>query len=71
MFDYLCFAVNLDNSDKYSERAQKCILHGYSAEKKAYKLLSFDTNSSFVSRDVKFYESVFPYKMKSTPIDFS
>nr|KAJ0196275.1 hypothetical protein LSAT_V11C700361250 [Lactuca sativa] len=35
----------------------------------AYKLLSLDTNSSFVSRDVKFYESVFPYKLKSTSVD--
>lgn len=32
--------------------------------KKEYKLLSLYSNSIFVSRDVKFYESVFPFKMR-------
>ncbi|GKC11224.1 ribonuclease H-like domain-containing protein, partial [Tanacetum coccineum] len=36
---------------------------------KAYKLLSLDTGNVFFSRDVKFYETVFPFKMKSSPND--
>ena len=39
--------------------------------KKVYKLFSPDTNSSFISRDVKFYEYVFPYNMRSTSVDLS
>lgn len=39
-------------------------LVGYSNEKKGYKLFSLDNNSFFFSRDVKFYEDVFPYKIK-------
>ncbi|XP_023772322.1 uncharacterized protein LOC111920980 [Lactuca sativa] len=69
VFGCLCFAVKPNVFDKLSERAEKCILLGYCSDKKAYKLLSLDTNSSFVSRDVKFYESFFPYKLKSTSVD--
>nr|KAJ0191767.1 hypothetical protein LSAT_V11C800422600 [Lactuca sativa] len=69
VFGCLCFASKQNISDKLSERAEKCILLGYCFDKKAYKLLSLDTNTSFVSRDVKFYESVFPYKLKSTNVD--
>ena len=29
-------------------------------------MLNLDTNSTFVSRDVKFYESVFPFKINSS-----
>lgn len=39
-------------------------LVGYSNEKKGYKLFSLDNSSFFFSRGVKFYEDVFPYKMK-------
>lgn len=69
VFDCLYFFVKQNTSDKFSEHAEKCILIGYSSDKKAYKLLSLETNSSFVSRDVKFYESIFPYKLRSTLVD--
>ena len=36
--------------------------------KKGYKVLSLDSNLVFVSRDVKFYESVFPFKLKSSSL---
>ncbi|XP_052624986.1 uncharacterized protein LOC128132448 [Lactuca sativa] len=69
VFGCLCIAVKQNVTDKLSERAEKCVLLGYSSDKKAYKLLSLDTNTSFVSKDVKFYEFVFPYKLKSTTVD--
>ncbi|XP_052626943.1 uncharacterized protein LOC128133515 [Lactuca sativa] len=69
VFGCLCFATKLNNHDKLSERAEKCVLLGYSSEKKGYKLLSLDTNSVFVSRDVKFYELVFSFKLKSPTVD--
>ena len=62
-FGCLCFAVILKGSDKFSEKAEKCVLIGYASGKKAYKLLSLENRSVLYSRDVKFYETVFPFKM--------
>ena len=45
---------------------QKMCFFGYSSEQTGYKVLSLDSNFVFVSRDVKFYESVFPFKLKSS-----
>ncbi|GJX52152.1 putative RNA-directed DNA polymerase [Tanacetum coccineum] len=64
-FGCLCFSSVLNNSDKFSPKSEKCILIGYSSSKKAYKLLSLENRSYIFSRDVKFYETIFPYKMKS------
>ena len=36
--------------------------------KKAYKLLSLENRSVLYSRDVKFYETVFPFKMSQKQI---
>ncbi|KAJ0898957.1 putative RNA-directed DNA polymerase [Helianthus annuus] len=62
VFGCLCFSTILNNSDKLSYNAEKCILIGYSNVKKGYKLWSLDNKKEFYSRDVKFYETVFPYK---------
>ncbi|GJX95648.1 putative RNA-directed DNA polymerase [Tanacetum coccineum] len=64
-FGCLCFSTVLNNHDKLSHRSEKCVLIGYSSTKKAYKLLSLDTRNVFFSREVKFYETVFPFKMKT------
>ncbi|XP_052622580.1 retrovirus-related Pol polyprotein from transposon RE1 isoform X1 [Lactuca sativa] len=68
VFGCLCFASKLNNNDKFSERADKCVFLGYSSDKKGYKVLSLDSNLIFVSRDVKFYESVFPFKLKTSSL---
>ncbi|KAI3520152.1 hypothetical protein L1887_09385 [Cichorium endivia] len=65
VFGCLCFSTNLNNSDKFSSRSEKCALIGYSNVKKGYKLLCLDTKTVFFSRDVRFYESIFPFKMSS------
>ncbi|MFS7989377.1 putative RNA-directed DNA polymerase [Helianthus anomalus] len=62
VFGCLCFSTILNNSDKLSFNAEKCVLIGYSNTKKGYKLWSLDNKKEFFSRDVKFYENVFPYK---------
>ena len=64
-FGCLCYATNLNNSDKFDSRSEKCVFIGYSNGKKGYKMLSLETKSVFFSRDVKFYETVFPFKMKN------
>ncbi|KAF5779215.1 putative RNA-directed DNA polymerase [Helianthus annuus] len=62
IFGCLCFSTILNDLDKLSYNAEKCILIGYSNVKKGYKLWSLDNKKEFYSRDVKFYETVFPYK---------
>ncbi|XP_021980336.1 uncharacterized protein LOC110876473 [Helianthus annuus] len=62
----LCFNTVLNNSDKFTTHAEKCVLVGYSNEKKGYKLWSLDQKMMFFSRDVRFYETVFPFKEKKT-----
>ena len=59
---YLCFATNLTQKDKFSPRAVKAVLIGYSALQKGYKLYDLDSKTFFVSRDVVFIESIFPFK---------
>ncbi|KAJ0621772.1 putative RNA-directed DNA polymerase [Helianthus annuus] len=50
-FGCLCFSTVLYDSDKFSYNAEKCVL--------------LDTKKVFFSRDVKFYESVYPFKVKN------
>ncbi|XP_071740407.1 uncharacterized protein [Rutidosis leptorrhynchoides] len=66
VFGCLAFANILNNSDKFSKRAEKCVFMGYSSVKKGYKLYSLDNKPFFISRDVKFSENVFPFKTKDS-----
>ncbi|KAF7844610.1 Retrovirus-related Pol polyprotein from transposon RE2 [Senna tora] len=43
-----------------SSGAKKCMMIGYAADSKAYKLFDLSTEEVFISRDVQFHESVFP-----------
>ncbi|KAJ0459040.1 putative RNA-directed DNA polymerase [Helianthus annuus] len=63
-FGCLCFSTILNESDKFAYHADKCVLIGYSNTKKGYKLWSLDEKKVFFSRDVKFYEHVYPFKSK-------
>ncbi|KAJ0575491.1 putative RNA-directed DNA polymerase [Helianthus annuus] len=60
----LCFSTILNEPDKFAYHADKCVLIGYSNVKKGYKLWSIDEKKVFFSRDVKFYEHVYPFKSK-------
>ncbi|KAJ0912392.1 putative RNA-directed DNA polymerase [Helianthus annuus] len=62
VFGCLCFSTVLNNSDKFSSHADKCVLIGYSNEKKGYKLWNLEKRDIIFSRDVRFYESIFPFK---------
>ncbi|GKA26417.1 ribonuclease H-like domain-containing protein [Tanacetum coccineum] len=62
-FGCLCFSTVVKGSDKFSQKSEKCVLIGYASGKKAYKLFSLENRSVLYSRDVKFYETVFPFKM--------
>ncbi|GJR44942.1 putative RNA-directed DNA polymerase [Tanacetum coccineum] len=46
---------------RYS-RSEKCVMMGFSSSQKGYRLSSLDRHQFLVSRDVKFFESIFPFK---------
>ena len=63
VFGCLCFATKLNIHDKFASRSEKCVFVGCSNFKKGYKLWSLDSKSFLYSRDVKFYEDIFPFRM--------
>ncbi|GJZ33280.1 ribonuclease H-like domain-containing protein [Tanacetum coccineum] len=69
VFWCLCFATILSNHDKFSNRAEKYVLIGYSSFKKWYKLFSLERKQFVFSREVKFFENVFPFKLKHNSVD--
>ncbi|GJU76067.1 ribonuclease H-like domain-containing protein [Tanacetum coccineum] len=62
VFGCLCFATIVNNHNKLGSRSEKCVMMGYSNFKKGYRLYSLDKHQFIFSRDVKFFESVFPFK---------
>ncbi|GJV81291.1 ribonuclease H-like domain-containing protein [Tanacetum coccineum] len=62
VFGCLCFATLVNSSDKFGSRSEKCVLIGYSSVKKGYRLYSLDKHQFIFSRDVKFFENIFPFK---------
>lgn len=59
---YLCYATNLVKHDKFSPRADACVMMGYLATQKGYILYNMTHKKFIVSRDVIFKENVFPFK---------
>lgn len=63
----LCYATRTGaNTDKFDARAEKAVHLGYSSTQKGYKLYSLTNHIMFVSRDVVFWENVFPFRSPAT-----
>ena len=67
VFGCLCYTSVIPRSkDKFHERATACIFVGYPHGKKGYKVYDLTTHKIFTSRDVIFYEQIFPFKGKAS-----
>lgn len=61
-FGCLCYAVaNPQESNKFAPRSRRCVFLGYPYDKKGWKVLDLETFTVFISRNILFEETVFPF----------
>ncbi|GJR03574.1 retrovirus-related pol polyprotein from transposon TNT 1-94 [Tanacetum coccineum] len=64
----LCYAADIrPHKDKFANKGIKSVLIGYLVNQKGYKLYNWETKEVFLSRDVVFEETIFPFKKVEVP----
>ena len=67
-FGCLCFiSTSHSHRHKFAPKSRKCVFLGNPHGIKGYKVMDLATNFVYISRDIVFYESVFPYASTSSP----
>ncbi|KAI9176776.1 hypothetical protein LWI28_007083 [Acer negundo] len=66
VFGCLAYATNVTVSHKFDHRSIPLIFIGYPVGQKAYKLFNLSNKKVFTSRDVKFFENIFPFASAQT-----
>ncbi|GAA0151417.1 transmembrane signal receptor [Lithospermum erythrorhizon] len=67
VFGSFCYAHDQKcKLDKYGSLNRKCIFVGYPYGKKGWRLYDLSSKAFFVSRDVVFYETEFPYSASAS-----
>ena len=62
VFGSLCFVHHRSrDKDKFGKRSRRCVFVGYPYAQKGWKVFDLDKHEFFISRDVVFQESEFPY----------
>jgi len=51
--------------DKFQARAAPCVFLGCPSGKKAYRVMTLDTQKFYTSRDVVFHENIFPLSIQT------
>lgn len=60
VFGCVCYA-SVHDTDNFDPRVIHSVFIGYRLNHKGYKLLNLENKQQFISRDIVFHESIFPY----------
>ncbi|XP_077242607.1 uncharacterized protein LOC143883135 [Tasmannia lanceolata] len=61
VFGCICYAYNIHHKDKFDSRTKPGIFVGFPFAQKGYRIFDIESGKIYTSRDVRFFENIFPY----------